>query len=95
MTLSELEELERIRIEIIEKGKLRHREKLVTAIIKNRIDGMEAVGRVLKSAIPLDRQAFSLDSDRGDVQSIKYVAPDYKKPKGTGLSEDAWEDQEA
>ncbi len=35
------------------------------------IDALEAVSRVLAKAIPLERQAFSLDSEKGEVQSIK------------------------
>lgn len=90
VTLSEMEQMERIRLELITKARLKQRSRLVTAIISNRTDAMEAVARVLAKAIPLERQAFSLDSEKGEVQSIKYVTPEPKKPKGAGLSEEHW-----
>ena len=55
---------------------------------------MKAVSQVINQAIPLDRQAFGLDSDRGEAQNIRYTAPLYKKPKGSGLSEENWDDPE-
>jgi hypothetical protein len=85
-----MEEMHRIKLDLLLKARLKQRNKLVSAIIQNRTDAMETVSRVLAKAIPLERQAFSLDSEKGEVQSIKYVAPDYKKPKGTGLSEENW-----
>jgi hypothetical protein len=94
VTLSEIDEMDRIKLELILKARLKHRSKLVTAIIANRIDALESVSRVLARVIPLDRQAFSLDTEKGEVQSITYVVPDMKKPPGTGLSEDTWVEEE-
>jgi hypothetical protein len=92
VTLSEIDEMQRIQLELILKARLKQRSKLVTAIIGNRIDALEAVSRVLARVIPLERQAFSLDTEKGEIQSIKYVTPEMEKPKGTGLSEDDWEE---
>lgn len=94
VTLEELDNLELIRIEIIAKAKLKQRERLVSALIKNRIEGMKAVSQVLNQALPLDRQAFSLDTDRGGVAKITYNTPKINKPPGSGLSEDEWEEKE-
>jgi hypothetical protein len=63
--------MQRIQLELILKSRLKQRSKLVPAIIANRIDALEAVSRVLARTIPLERQAFSLDSEKGEVQSIK------------------------
>lgn len=94
VTLSELEELERIRLEMLTKGRVKSRKLLIKTIIQNRVDGMEAVARVLKSVLPLDRQAFSLDSERGGVAQITYNTPKINKPKGSGLSEDEWDNDD-
>jgi hypothetical protein len=48
--LSEMEEMERIQLDILTKTRLKQRKKLVTAIIQNRTDAMEAVSRVLAKA---------------------------------------------
>ena len=50
--LSEMEEMERIQLDILTKTRLKQRKKLVTAIIQNRTDAMEAVSRVLAKANP-------------------------------------------
>jgi hypothetical protein len=64
---------------------------LVASLSKAKLDGMRAVSQVLSQAIPLERLAYSLDDDKGSAVAIKYVAPDYKKPPNSGLSEDQWE----
>ena len=64
---------------------------LVTSLSKAKIDGMKAVSQVLSQAIPLERKAYSLDTDRGEAISIRYVVPDIQKPKWSGLSEDQWD----
>ena len=63
---------------------------LVASLSKAKLDGMRAVSQVLSQAIPLERLAYSLDDDKGLAMPIKYVAPAYKKPAGSGLSEDEW-----
>jgi hypothetical protein len=60
---------------------------MVTAVIKTRTEAMRAVSQVLAQAIPLERQAFSLDKDGGERVAPTYMAPDYDKPKESGLSE--------
>lgn len=91
VTLTDLEEMDRISLELIKKSRLKHRARMVTAVIKSRIDGADAVSKVLARAIPLERQAFNLDTERGEIQSIKYVVSEkIKKPKGSGLSEENW-----
>jgi len=44
--------------------------------------------QVLSQAIPLEREAYSLDNDQSETMCIRYVVPDIKKPKWSGLSED-------
>jgi hypothetical protein len=89
-TLSEVEEMQGIKLELILKERLKGRSKLVSAIIGNRIDALEAVSRILARVVPLERKAYSLDSEKGEITSIKYVTPDMDKPEGTGLSQDEW-----
>ena len=90
VTLKELEEMQLITREILEKKRTKHQVALVAALSKARLDGMRAVSQVLSQAIPLERLAYSLDDDKGGAVPIKYVAPDYKKPPYSGLSEDQW-----
>lgn len=92
-TLSELEEMQLITRETLKKRRTKGQALLVAALSKAKLDGMKAVGQVLTQAIPLERQAFSLDKEGGAEKPIKYVAPDYRKPSNTGMSEDQWEDQ--
>ena len=63
---------------------------LVASLSKAKLDGMRAVSQVLSQAIPLERLAYSLDDDKGGAVPIMYVAPTYKKPPYSGLSEDQW-----
>ena len=91
-TLEELEEMQLITRETLEKKRTKAQAMLVASLSKAKIDGMKAVSQVLVQAIPLERQAFSLDKDDGGAKPIKYVAPDYVKPAHAGLSEDQWED---
>jgi hypothetical protein len=96
VTLSEMEEMQRIKLDLLLKERLKHRNKLVTAIIRNRTDALDSVSKVLARAIPLERLSFSLDSEKGEIQSIRYVINgEIKKPKGTGMSEDEWDKPEA
>ena len=60
---------------------------LVASLSKAKLDGMRAVSQVLTQAIPLERLVYSLDDDKGGDLPIRYIAPDYKKPPHTGLSE--------
>ena len=81
-----MDKMQRIQLDLLLKTRFEGRSKMVAAIIRSRTDAMEAVSRVLGKAIPLARQAFSLDSEKGEVQSITYVTPEMKRPPGTGLS---------
>ena len=89
-TLKELKEMQLITRETLEKSPTKARSQLVAALTKAKLDGMRAVSQVLSQAIPLERQAYSLDDDKGGTVAIKYVAPAYKKPPHSGLSEDEW-----
>ena len=89
-TLQELEEMQLISRETLEKKRTKAQAQLVAALTRAKLDSMRAVSQVLSQAIPLERQAYSLDDDKGGAVAIKYVAPDYKKPPYSGLSEDQW-----
>ena len=89
-TLKELKEMQLITRKTLEKRPTKARAQLVAALTKAKLDGMRAVSQVLSQAIPLERQAYSLDDDKGGTVAIKYVAPAYKKPPHSGLSEDEW-----
>jgi hypothetical protein len=90
VTLEELREMAVISRETLGKKRTKAQAQLVAALSKARLDGMRAVSQVLSQAIPLERQAYSLDDDKGGAVAIKYVAPVYKKPSYSGLSEDQW-----
>jgi hypothetical protein len=87
VTLKELEEMQLITRETLEKKRTKAQVQLVAALTKAKLDGMRAVSQVLSQAIPLERLAYSLDDDKGGAVHIKYVAPAYKKPPYSGLSE--------
>ena len=89
-TLKELEEMQLITRDTLKKKRTKAQAQLVTALTKAKLDGMRAVSQVLSQAIPLERLAYSLDDNKGGAVAIKYVAPDYKKPPYSGLSEDQW-----
>ena len=89
-TLEELREMQLITRETLEKKRTKAQAQLVAALSKAKIDGMRAVSQVLSQAIPLERLAYSLGDDKGGTVPIKYVAPAYKKPPYSGLSEDQW-----
>ena len=90
VTLEELREMAVISRETLGKKRTKAQAQLVAALSKARLDGMRGVSQVLSQAIPLERLAYSLDDDKGSARPIKYVAPAYKKPAGSGLSEDEW-----
>ena len=90
VTLEELREMAVISRETLGEKRTKAQAQLVAALSKARLDGMRAVSQVLSQAIPLERQAYSLDDDKGGTIAIKYVAPAYKKPPYSGLSEDQW-----
>ena len=90
VTLEELREMAVISRETLGKKRTKAQTQLVAALSKARLDGMRVVSQVLSQAIPLERLAYSLDDDKGGAVAIKYVAPDYKKPPYSGLSEDQW-----
>ena len=89
-TIEELREMPVISRETLEKKCTKHQAALVAALSKAKIDGMRAVSQVLSQTIPLERKAYSLDTDRGEAMIIQYVTPKIKKPKWSGLSEDQW-----
>ena len=89
-TLQELREMELISLETHKKRRTKDMVNLVATVTRARLDGMRVFSGVLNQAIPLERQAYSLDNDDGGQLPIKYVAPRYKKPAGSGLSEDEW-----
>jgi len=89
-TLEDLREMQVISRETLEKKHAKHQAALIVALSKARLDGMRVVSQVLSQAIPLERLAYSLDDDNGGGVAIKYVAPNYKKPSYSGLSEDQW-----
>jgi hypothetical protein len=89
-TLNELEEMQLITRETLKKKGTKAQAQLVAALTKVKLDGMRAVSQILSQAIPLERLAYSLDDDRGGAVPIRYVAPAYKKPSYSGLSEDQW-----
>lgn len=91
-TLQELRELELISLETHKKKRTKAMVELISTVTRARLDGMRVVSGVLNQAIPLERQAYSLDKEGEGPQAIKYVAPKYKKPAGSGLSEDEWTD---
>lgn len=91
-TLQELRELELISLETHKKRRTKDMMSLVANVTRARLDGMRVVSGVLNQAIPLERLAYSLDKDDGGQLPIKYVAPKYKKPASSGLSEDEWTD---
>ena len=73
-----------------EKKRTKAQAMPVASLSKAKLDGLRAVSQVLSQAIPLERLAYSLDDDKGQAVPIKYVAPDYHKPKWSDLSEDQW-----
>ena len=93
-TLTELEEMNVISLELYRKRKTKDIAMLVASLGKARLDGMRTVSQVITQAIPLERQAYSLDKDGGIERAIIYEAPDYHKPKGAGLAEEDWENDD-
>jgi hypothetical protein len=83
--------MEVISLKTLENKRAKAQAMLVASLSKAKLDDMRAVSQVLSQAIPLERQAYSLDDDKGGGVPIKYVAPDYKNPAFSGLSEDQWE----
>jgi hypothetical protein len=93
-TLTELEEMAVISAETLRKRRTKGQAMLVSALAKAKFDGLRVVSQVLGQAIPLERQAHSIDKEGGREGGIKYYAPDYDKPKTSGLSEDDWEEED-
>lgn len=90
VALAELKLMEVIRQDVLEKKRLKGRAQMITALSKSRIETLKVASQVLSQAIPLERKAYSLDTDQGETMSIRYVTPDFKKPKWSGLSENQW-----
>jgi hypothetical protein len=91
VALAELKSMEVIRQDVLERKRLKERTQMITALSRSRIDTLKVASQVLSQAIPLERKAYSLDTDRSEAMSIRYVTPDINKPKWSGLSEDQWE----
>ena len=91
VALAELKTMEIIKQDVLERKRLKGRIQMITALSRSRIDTLKVASQVLSQAIPLERKAYSLDSDRGETTSITYVVPDIDKPKWSGLSEDQWD----
>ena len=91
VALAELKTMEIIKQDVLERKRLKGRIQMITALSRSRIDTLKVASQVLSQAIPLERKAHSLDSDRGEAISIKYVVPDIEKPKWSGLSEEYWD----
>ena len=90
VALAELKTMEIIKQDVLEKKRLKGRIQMITALSRSRIDTLKVASQVLSQAIPLERKAYSLDTDRGETINIQYVTPEIKKPKWSGLSEDQW-----
>ena len=90
VVFADLKMIEVIRQDVLGKKRLKGRIQMITALSKSRIDTLKVASQVLSQAIPLERKAYSLDTDRGGAISITYVTPKIKKPKWSGLSEDQW-----
>lgn len=95
VTLDELENMNVISQELLNKRRSKARAALVTSLSKAKLDSLRASSQVLTQVIPLERQAYSLDDDKGQALPIKYVAPDYDKPMNSGLAEEDWQDEQA
>jgi hypothetical protein len=91
VALAELKTMEIIKQDVLERKRLKGRIQMITALSRSRIDTLKVASQVLSQAIPLERKAYSLDSDRGETMSIRYVVPDIQKPAWSGLSEDEWD----
>ena len=89
-TLQELREMQVISKETLEKKRTKAQAALVATLSKARLDGMRVVSQVLSQTIPIERNSYSLDDDKGDATAINYHAPDYDKPLHSGLSEEDW-----
>lgn len=93
-TLTETEEMQVISLELYRKRKTKELSALVASLNRARLDNMRTISQVITQAIPLERQAYSLDKDGGIERAIIYEAPDYHKPKGSGLSEEDWKNDD-
>ena len=93
-TLTELEEMKVISLELYRKRKTKELALLVASLNRAKLDSMRTVSQVITQAIPLERQAYSLDKDGGAERPIVYEAPDYHKPKGAGLAEEDWKNDD-
>lgn len=93
-TLTELEEMQLISLNLYKKRKTKAFAALVASLTRAKTEGIRTLGMVANQVIPLERQAYSLDNQDEKAQVIVYAAPDYRKPKFSGLSEDDWENQE-
>jgi hypothetical protein len=90
-TLTELEDMQVISLDLYKKRNAKNLALLVASVAKAKMEGMRTVAQVVNQAIPLERQAYSLDADGGQERPVVYEAPDYKKPRGAGLSEEDWD----
>jgi hypothetical protein len=93
-TLTELEEMKVISLDLYKKRRTKEMALLVASLNRAKLDSMRTVSQVITQAIPLERQAYSLDKDGGIERAIIYEAPDYHKPKGAGLAEEDWDNDD-
>lgn len=94
VSLHDLEKAQEISLDLVRAKRLKDRSKMVTSLMKARNESLDNISKILARVVPLERHAYSLDTDKGEIQSIKYYAPEMRKPKHSGLSEDAWDEDE-
>ena len=81
VTLTELETMGGLQKETLEQvGNDKVASQNLVILSKVRQDSIKTVAGALARVIPLERQAYNLDDDRGGAVPIKYVAPDMDKP---------------
>ncbi len=96
VTLTELETMGELQKETLEQvGNDKVASQNLVILSKVRRDVIQTVAGALAKVIPLERQAYNLDGDRGGAVPIKYVAPDMDKPVNSGLPEDDYFDPAA
>ena len=60
-----------ISLKTLEKKRTKAHAMLVASLSKAKLDGMRADSQVLSQAIPLERQVYSLDEDKGGDLHIR------------------------
>lgn len=88
VSLSETENIAEITLDLLRAQRLKNRSRMVVDMSRARNDSLDQISKILARAIPLERHAFALDTEKGEITTIRYVAPDMKKPDNAGLGED-------